>query len=139
MSNRTPSESDKEMAEGRTQRRALLLILAIVAAVGLVFVLCSQFQRRRAQASLEWPDVPGRIVTSEVTSHTDEDDTTYSADIEYVHTVEGVEHRSNVVALGGIRMARSRPSRFTRLAKPFGILRPGQGKPRGPETRDGIV
>ena len=81
MSERASSEADKKkvdkkMAEGRTQRHALLFIWAIVATIGLVLVLCGQFQRRRAKASLDWPVVPGRIVTSEVTSHTDEGSTT---------------------------------------------------------------
>lgn len=92
---------DKKMAEGRTQRHALLFIWAVVATIGLVLVLCGQFQRRRAEASLDWPVVPGRIVTSEITSHTDEDGTTYSADIEYVYSVEGGEYRSNTVVFGG--------------------------------------
>ena len=106
MSERASSEADKKkvdkkMAEGRTQRHALLFIWAIVATIGLVLVLCGQFQRRRAKASLDWPVVPGRIVTSEVTSHTDEGSTTYSADIEYVYSVEGIEYRSNTMVFGG--------------------------------------
>ena len=106
MSNRTPSESDKEKAdkekaEGRTQRHALLFIWGIIGAIGLVLILYGQLQRRGARASAEWPVVSGKIVTSEVTSHTDEDGTTYSADIEYVYTVEGIEHRSNVLVIGG--------------------------------------
>ena len=109
MSNRTPSESDrekadKEKAEGRTQRHAMLFMLfiwGIIGAIGLVLILYGQLQRRRARASAEWPVVSGKIVTSEVTSHTHDDGTTYSADIEYVYTVEGIEHRSNVLVIGG--------------------------------------
>lgn len=59
MSNRTPSESDKEKAdkekaEGRTQRHALLFIWGIIGAIGLVLILYGQLQRRRARASAEW-------------------------------------------------------------------------------------
>lgn len=95
------SKTDKKMAEGRTQRHALLFIWAIVATIGLLLVVYGHSQRERAKASLEWPVVQGRIITSEVTSHTDEDGTTYSADIEYVYTVEGIEHHSNTVVFGG--------------------------------------
>lgn len=106
MSNRTPSESDKEKADkekakGRTQRHALLFIWGIIGAIGLVLILYGQLQRRRARASAEWPVVSGKIVTSKVTSHTHDDGTTYSADIEYAYTVEGIEHRSNVLVIGG--------------------------------------
>lgn len=101
MPSRKQSESDKKKAEGRTQRHALLFIWGIIGTIGLVLILYGQLQRRRARASAEWPVVPGKIVTSEVTSHTDEDGTTYSADIEYVYTVEGIEHRSDVVVIGG--------------------------------------
>ena len=101
MPSRKQSESDKKKSEGRTQRHALLFIWGIIGTIGLVLILYGQLQRRRARASAEWPVVPGRIVTSEVTSHTDEDGTTYSADIEYVYTVEGIEHRSDVVVIGG--------------------------------------
>jgi len=43
----------------------------------------------------------GESSPREVTSHTVEDGTTYSADIEYVYTVEGIEHDSDVVVLRG--------------------------------------
>ena len=101
MSERKSSKTDKEMAEGRMQRRTLLFIWAIVATVGLLFVRYGHSQRERAKASLEWPVVQGRIISSEITSHTDEDGTTYSADIEYVYTVEGIEYQANTVVLGG--------------------------------------
>ena len=62
MSNRTPSESDrekadKEKAEGRTQRHVMLFMLfmwGIIGAIGLVLILYGQLQRRRARASAEW-------------------------------------------------------------------------------------
>ena len=96
-----PQGSDKELKEGRQQRHALLFIWGIIGTIGLAIILYGQLQRRRAEASADWPVVPGKIVTSEVTSHTDEDGTTYSADIEYVYTVKGIEHRSDVVVIGG--------------------------------------
>ena len=95
-------KSDKELKEGRQQRHALLFIWSIVGTIGIMIVLYGEYKLKQSRASVEWPTVPGRIVTSEVDSHTDDEgQTSYSSDIEYVYTVKGIEYQSNVVVLGG--------------------------------------
>ena len=95
-------KSDKELKEGRQQRHALLFIWSIVGTIGIMIVLYGEYKLKQSRASVEWPTVPGRIVTSEVDSHTDDEgQTSYSSDIEYVYTVEGIEYQSDVVVLGG--------------------------------------
>ena len=95
-------KSDKELKEGRQQRHALLFIWSVVGTIGILIVLYGEYKLKQARASVEWPTVPGRIVTSEVDSHTDDEgQTSYSSDIEYVYTVEGIEYQSDVVVLGG--------------------------------------
>ena len=96
-------KSDKELKEGRQQRHALLFIWSVVGTIGILIVLYGEYKLKQARASVEWPTVPGRIVTSEVDSHTDDEgQTSYSSDIEYVYTVEGIEYQSDVVVLGGL-------------------------------------
>ena len=92
---------DKELAEGRKARHALLFIWGVSATIGLLFILHGQHQLGRARASAAWPVVNGQIVTSEVTTHTDREGTTYSDRIKYVYTVDGVEYQSSVVVIGG--------------------------------------
>ena len=95
-------KSDKELKEGRQQRHALLFIWSVVGTIGILIVLYGEYKLKQARASVEWPTVPGRIVKSEVDSHTDDEgQTSYSSDIEYVYTVEGIEYQSDVVVLGG--------------------------------------
>ena len=101
MPDRSESKPDKKLAEGRTQRHALLLIWAIIGTIGVLFILYGQYKLRQARASAAWTVVAGKIITSDVTAHTDEEGTTYSAQIEYVYTAKGTEHRSNVVVIGG--------------------------------------
>ncbi len=101
MKNRSKTNGDKELAEGRSQRYSLLYIWGVIATIGLLLTLYGQYQLSWARASADWPVVPGRIVTSEVTTHTDEEGTTYSDEIEYVYTVEGTEYEADVVVIGG--------------------------------------
>lgn len=99
MSPRT--QRDKQKSEARSQRYALLLIWGLICVVGLGLLLYGQSRIKQARASLDWPVVTGEIVTSRVTSHSDENGTTYSADIDYVYSVNGSEYRSSVVVIGG--------------------------------------
>ncbi|MCH2181631.1 MAG: DUF3592 domain-containing protein [Mariniblastus sp.] len=101
MKNRSKTNGDKELAEGRSQRHALLFIWGVIATIGLLLTLYGQYQLSWARASADWPVVPGRIVTSEVTTHTDEEGTTYSDEIEYAYTVDGTEYEAGVVVIGG--------------------------------------
>lgn len=82
-------------------RRELLLCFGFAAIFPLAIILYGQYQLHYARQSKQWPHAPGRIVTSEVRSSSSEGVTSYSADIEYVYTVQGVEYRSDVVVIGG--------------------------------------
>lgn len=101
MTDRSQTNGDKELAEGRSQRHALLFIWGVIATIGLLLTLYGQYQLSWARASADWPVVPGRIVTSKVTAHTDEEGTTYSDKIKYVYTVEGTKYEAGVVVIGG--------------------------------------
>ena len=94
-------KADKELSEGRSQRHALLFIWGVIATIGLLLTLYGQYQLSWARASADWPVVAGRIVISEVTTHRDEEGTTYSDKIKYVYTVVGAEYQSSVVVIGG--------------------------------------
>ena len=93
-------EVDK-LAEGRMQRKALLFIWTVIGVVGLGVFLYGQYQLTRARGSVTWPLVTGKIITSQIQSHHDEDGTTYSADIEYNYTVNGKQFKSDVIVIGG--------------------------------------
>jgi hypothetical protein len=101
MPNRLKSETEKEMSGARTTRYALLFIWGIFGTIGAFCWLYGQYHLSLARASTEWPVVAGRIITSEVATHTDGEGTTYSDEIEYVYTVEGTEHQADVVVFGG--------------------------------------
>ena len=93
-------EVDK-LAEGRMQRKALLFIWTVIGVVGLGVFLYGQYQLTRSRGSVTWPLVTGKIITSQIQSHHDEDGTTYSADIEYNYTVNGKQFESDVIVIGG--------------------------------------
>lgn len=102
MAPRKPSPVDKDLIEGRQQRHALLLIWAMVAAVGVLIIVYGQYKIGQARASVHWPVVPGTMITSQIKSHTDDEGhVSYYADIDYVYTVQGKEYHSYVVVLGG--------------------------------------
>jgi len=92
---------DKELAKGRTQRYALLVIWSIFGTIGLLLILYGQSQLRWARTSVDWPIAIGRIITSEITTHSDENGITYSDEIEYRYTVEGTEYETDVIVFGG--------------------------------------
>ena len=87
---------DKELAEGRSQRHALLFCWIVIGVIGLLFFFYGQYQLGWARASAQWPTVSGHIVTSEITTHIDEGETTYSDKIKYVYTVDGVEYQASM-------------------------------------------
>lgn len=60
-----------------------------------------------------WEEVPAEVVWSRVRSHTDDDGTTYSADVFYRYEYEGTEHRSNRRnVIGGSSSGRSSKQEF---------------------------
>jgi len=94
-------EDANKQNEGRMQRKALLFIWFVIGVVGLCIFLYGQYQLTRARASVRWPLVDGKIITSQVQSHHGEDGTTYSADIEYSYTVNEKQFKSDVIVIGG--------------------------------------
>ena len=98
-----PSEPELADAKkaGRETRRKQLLMFGGVALFPLAIILYGQYQLHQARQSEQWPVVPGKIVRSFVKSSISEGETIYSADIKYAYTVQGVEHRSDVVVIGG--------------------------------------
>ena len=95
------SDEVDKLAEGKMQRKALLFIWTVIGVVGLGVFLYGQYQLTRARGSVTWPLVTGKIITSQVQSHQDEDGTTYSADIEYSYTVNEKHFKSDVIVIGG--------------------------------------
>ena len=86
---------------GRQDVLLMRLAFAIPATIGLVLLYYGWTNLQDARASVNWPVATGKIVTSHVETHSDSEGTSYSADIEYVYTVKGVEYASDVVVFGG--------------------------------------
>ena len=82
-------------------RRQMLSTFGCVALFPLAIILYGQYQLHQAKQSEQWPVVPGKIIRSFVKTSSSEGVTSYSADIKYAYTVQGVEHRSAVVVIGG--------------------------------------
>ncbi len=90
-----------DLAKGRSERHALLMIWGAIILIGFLIFLFGQYQAFRSKASLDWPTTSGEIVVSRVTKNQSEEGVTYSADIEYSYTVDGERYSSNVVVIGG--------------------------------------
>jgi len=97
----TPERGQQTDHKGRSERRALLLIWGIIGLIGLAVSFYGWIKLRESRVSVDWPVTTGKIVTSKVETHWDEDGVTYSATIEYVYTVDGVRHSSDIVVIGG--------------------------------------
>ena len=95
------SNEAQKLADGKMQRKALLFIWLIIGLVGLATFCYGHYQLSRARASGTWPSVDGKIVTSKIERHTNEEGTHYSADIEYRYRVDGKEFESSVIVIGG--------------------------------------
>ncbi len=76
-----------------------------------------------AEASRSWPTVRGKISVSEMGVHSDEKNTTYSADVVYDYTVHGTQYTGSRVAFGLI--STSSTSRARRILNRY---------PRGKEV-----
>jgi len=95
-----------------TDRRSInaeLFTCSIPIAIGLGFLYYGWTSLQDARASVNWPVAPGKIVTSNVKTHTSYDSdtgrtTTYdSTTVEYVYTVDGAEYSGDVVRFGAPR------------------------------------
>ena len=94
-------DGSADLAKGRSERYALLMIWGAIIVIGFFIFLFGQYQASRSKASLEWPMTSGAIVVSKVTKNKTEEGVTYSADIEYSYRVDGKRYASNVVVIGG--------------------------------------
>lgn len=75
--------------------------------LGGLIILMWSFMRKQAQASLQWPATPGKIVDSRLVIKEDADgDESTEARVTYAYMVEGKPFESNRVSIGG-RSARS--------------------------------
>ena len=101
MASPTEPESADAKKAGRDMRRKLRLSFGGVALFPLAIILYGQHQLHQARQSEQWPVVSGKIIRSFVKTSSSEGVTSYSADIKYAYTVQGVEHRSDVVVIGG--------------------------------------
>ena len=73
----------------------VLVFVGFWSAITLIFdvmLVVSAWRQIQAQG---YPSVVGAITHSEVDAHHDGDGTTYSADVKYVYTVDGREHRGD--------------------------------------------
>ncbi len=64
--------------------------------MGFAFLIpCFVFPAVKIVAARSWPEMPCRVISSAVGSHSGDDSTTFSIDILYAYTIDGREHRSN--------------------------------------------
>ncbi len=73
-----------------------------------------------AKASTNWPTVQGEVTESRVGIHSDEDGTTYSADITYRYTVNETEIHSDNVWFGGDYSSSAR-SQFEKIVSRYPV------------------
>ena len=71
--------------------------------VGTALILFAVRNSRRAQASLAWPSVPGRITSSEVITISGRNEDTHTPRVHYEYTVGGRTYTGRRIAFGGIR------------------------------------
>ena len=94
-------EAAESLAQGRSERYALLMIWGAIITVGFLIFLYGQYQNLRSKASAEWPMTNGEILVSKVTTSRSDEGVTHSADIEYSYSVGRKTYSSDVVVIGG--------------------------------------
>lgn len=73
-----------------------------------------------ARDSVNWPSVPGKVISSVVESHRSDDGTTYSAEVHFEYDIEGVTHASNRVGVGSVSTSNPSGARKTVNRYPAG-------------------
>jgi hypothetical protein len=69
--------------------------------VGVIFILMALINTKRAKASLTWPSAQGRITSSQVAEHSDEDyGDSYRPKVEYEYGVAGRTYSGKRIAFG---------------------------------------
>ncbi len=94
-------ETAESLAQGRSERYALLMIWGAIITIGFLIFLYGHYQNLRSKASAEWPITNGEIVVSKVITNRTDEGVSYSADIEYSYSVGRKTYSSDVVVIGG--------------------------------------
>ncbi len=76
--------------------------------IGIGVLLWGIQDTRSAFKSAAWPYVSGQVITSDVSESSDDDGTTYSANIQYTYTVNDREYTGSRVSHGDIGTSDSR-------------------------------
>jgi hypothetical protein len=88
------------MIDKQSSGLSTVIFLLIFFAVGAGLMVWGGIVLRNASVSKEWPAVQGEIVSSYVDSSSDEDGTTYSADIEFQYVVDDRRLTADTVNFG---------------------------------------
>lgn len=77
-----------------------ILFAVVFFGAGLFMARHGFLELRDAVESYGWPEVQGRIESSEVASHSGSEGTMYTASVRYSYQLDGVEHRSSAISFG---------------------------------------
>jgi hypothetical protein len=80
-------------------------VFVLFAGLGVFLIIRYQRDKQKAEQSVNWPSVPGRVTVSRVKTHhsTDSDgdpSETYSAQVEYQYEVNGVAYTGDRLTIG---------------------------------------
>lgn len=84
------------------------LAFFITAALGVIFIILSVRNKKKAQASTQWPSVAGQVSNLEITRNNSQDadgnlDFTYTPIVHYSYQVGGQAFTSDKIAFGAVR------------------------------------
>lgn len=94
--------------------------IALTIALALVMIVWGFLNVKKANASLEWPQVTGQVIISRIdrrTTRSSEDSSTvYRVTVRYEYTVDGTDYTSSTIDFGGQKRyeMRSMASKFIR-------------------------
>ena len=91
-----------------TQYIGMVIFAGIFAVIGVGVLLWGIRDSRSAIKSVQWPYVTGQIITSYISESSDDDGTTYGADIHYTYVVNDREYTGTRVSHGDISTSDSR-------------------------------
>jgi hypothetical protein len=89
----------------RTKSKGVAILVGLVfAAVGVGVTAWGWSVLSNAKASVSWPSVGGRVISSSVERHTSSgsrgSSTTYGAEVQYDYTVDGTKYSADRVSFG---------------------------------------
>lgn len=94
----------------------------ITLALGVGLIIFSNRSKKKADASLTWPSVPGRVISANVRESINRNDdgletTSYYPQVEYTYEVNGQDLISKKLSFGGIIAQKTRDTVVTHLAQ----------------------